>query len=194
MSLEITIAVVGALTSALVAAFTTYFKDSSEKRSDKERELLAEDVKKRITEIGFSLAGITLSHKIGHQPEQPITLSDELISQIEEGIADRISSQGHVTDQQIKDEVEQAVADLTSRLESIENRFPDDSSIDKISSINDALFAERIEQLSDKIEQLESSRIDKWDIAIVVSMILAGIFSIVGITYAVLTAIGVIAR
>ena len=79
---------------------------------------------------------------------------------------------------------------LRERLQAIEKRFPDEASIDKIASINDALFAQRIDQLVDRLEKLEEKVLTKWDVAIIVSLVAAGIFTIVGATYAVLKALG----
>ena len=82
------------------------------------------------------------------------------------------------------------MTEVRGRLEAIENRFPDDATIDKIASINDALFAQRIEQLSTRIEKLEEKLLTKWDVALIVSIVAAGIFTVVGATYAVLKVFG----
>ncbi len=79
---------------------------------------------------------------------------------------------------------------LKERLQAIENRFPDEASIDKIASINDALFAQRIDQLSERLDKIEEKILSKWDVATIVSIIASGIFAVVGATYAVLKALG----
>jgi hypothetical protein len=126
--------------------------------------------------------------------EAPVEVTEELVAQIEEGIVARIADQRALSGEGVQVEVDKAVADLKGRLESIETRFPDSSSIDKIASINDALFAERIEQLASRMALLERKLLTKWDVAITVSVVVAGICTVVGATYAVLKAVGVLAQ
>ena len=147
-------------------------------------QLSSEDAKRRITEIGLNFAGIQLSHRIDHDPKRaPAQVTDELVAQIEEGIVARIADQKEPSGEKVRAEVDKAITELKARLESIETRFPDSSSIDKIASINDALFAERIDQLSQRIVILEQKQLTQWDVAITVSLVVAGIFTVVGATY-----------
>ncbi|MEH8019578.1 hypothetical protein MN202_20270 [Rheinheimera muenzenbergensis] len=189
MSIEIIVAASGVAVSLVSAFISSYLK----KHSDKERSELSDDVKRTITEIGLSVAGIEIMHSVKSEPQQSnVEITDELLAKIEEGIVSKISSQGEISHDDVKAEVGRAVQEINSRLEKIEARFPDKSSIDKIASINDALFAERLEQLSSRITEMEKKQLSKWDVALVVSMIVAAIFTVVGTTYAVLKAVGVV--
>lgn len=194
MSIEIAAVGAGIVASLVGATISFVLKERIDKRSEEGKKLLSENAKRRITEIGLNIAGISFSHRIDQKPsEENIKVTDELIKQIEEGIVARIYSEGQLTDENLQAEVDTVVSELKERLENIESRFPDDSSIDKISSINDALFAERIEQLANRLTNLENNQLTKWDVATVVSLIVAGIFTVVGATYAVLGTLGVLA-
>lgn len=189
MSADITWMISGVAVSVLAALVSYAFRDFSQGREKRDRDETLRDAKKRITEIGLSLAGINLAQKIDHDPQGPINLTDQLLREIEEEVAKRASSSG-ASKEEIRSQIDAHLDDVKSRLQAIEERFPDQSDIDKISSINDALFAERIEQISSRIERLENQQLTKWDVAITVSLVVAGIFCIVGATYGVLQAFG----
>ena len=185
MSLEVEVvtAIIGVV-SSLVAALGSYtwkqfLNNQAREFKDKEKE--------KITEIGLDLGIINIKHKISDNVE-PVRaeITNELINQIEKDILEKIPSSG-LSKNEIRVEIEERIEAFHKRLENIESRFPEKDSIDKIASINDALFAERIEQLQKKIETIEKSNLTKWDVALVVSMVVAGIFAIVGATYAVLS-------
>lgn len=192
---DITITAVAAGISLLSGVVSYAIQRAYSQWTKKEKRQLVEETKRRITEIGFNLGGVHLSHKIDHDPvKSRIEVTDELISQIEEGIIERISSEGNLSRKSLNDDVDSSISDLTERLKNIEEKYPKDFSLDKISSINDALLAERIEQLAKKLTQVEEKQLTKWDVAIVVSIVLSGIFAIVGTTYAALDAFGILAN
>jgi len=192
VSFEITLALAGAAASILAGLLTNALKDISEKREKLNKEKYLEDAKRRVTEVGFSLAGIHISHRINHDPLPQTQVTDQLLREIENEIATLASERLKGSREEIRSEVESRLNEIKGRIQAIEERFPDKSSIDKIASINDALFAERIEQLGARLEKLEAKQLTKWDVAITVSMVVAGIFAVVGATYAVLIALGVI--
>ncbi|SRR6266487_5246478 len=82
-------------------------------------------------------------------------------------------------------EVEGAVKAVQERLERIEQRFPEEATLDKIASINDAILATKIERLEKSIENLESRLLTKWDVATIVFAVLAAVGGIAGAIFAV---------
>ena len=78
--------------------------------------------------------------------------------------------------------IDEKVHSLKYRIEEIESRFPSQDTIEKIASVNDAILATQIENLSEKINALEKSKLSKWDVAIVVFQIISalGVFCGVG--------------
>jgi hypothetical protein len=85
----------------------------------------------------------------------------------------------------VKDAVNRAVSTFTERLERIEQRFPEESTIDKIASINDAILATKVEQLQTLLEQLEDRILTKWDVATIVFMVIAAVGGLAGVIFAV---------
>jgi len=147
------------------------------------------DILKSKTELGINIAGVQLRHQIsGENITEPLT--EQLISQVEGDLLERLSDVDGISKAQVRQEIDNKVSDIKGRLEQIEGRFPDTDTIDKISSINDALFAERIELLAKRLDSLESKSLGKWDVAIIVSLVIAGISFIVGATYSVITVLG----
>lgn len=72
---------------------------------------------------------------------------------------------------------------LKRRLAEVEARFPDQSTIDKVASVNDAILATKVEHLEAEVKRLET-RIDdmptKWDIATIVFAVIASLGVLVG--------------
>jgi hypothetical protein len=82
------------------------------------------------------------------------------------------------------------MGEVSERIKKIEGRFPEEAQIEKIASINDALLAERIDQLSKQVQALELRTLSKWDVALTVGLIISGIIVVVGATYGVFKALG----
>lgn len=120
-------------------------------------------------------------------PEPP---TDDLVRQIEDQAAQRLSADPAKTVEVVRDEITSELGEVRERIKRIEDRFPDESEIEKNSLINDALLAERIDQLVKRLDALETRVLSKWDVAKVVSGILAGISAVVAATYSVITFLG----
>jgi hypothetical protein len=87
--------------------------------------------------------------------------------------------------EEMRQEVDGAVRAVQERLERIEERFPQQSTIDKISSVNDAILATKVEQLEKSIENLEARLLTKWDVATIVFAVMAAIGGVAGVIFAV---------
>lgn len=120
----------------------------------------------------------------------PIESSAELIDRIERQILSRMATSPGTTKETVKQEVYRQFSELQERIMNIESRFPEEAKLEKIASINDALLSERIDQLSQQVENLEKRTLTKWDVALTVSTIIAGIVFVVGVTYAVMKFVG----
>jgi uncharacterized membrane protein YccC len=87
----------------------------------------------------------------------------------------------------VRREVESAVETFRERLERIEERFPEEATLEKIASINDAILATKIELLEKSIESLESRILSKWDVAMVFFQVIGTIGVIAAIIFTVAT-------
>jgi hypothetical protein len=179
---QIIAAATGVAASAIAAFGTAFLKDRYNKLQKRDRDKVQEAARSRLTEIRFNFAGLGLSYQIEQTATPDTQVATRLMKEVEQGIVEGVSERESLSREQIRTEVEDKMAEVRGRLEAIEKRFPGESTIDKIASINDALFAQRIEQVT--------SRIEKWDVAIIVSVVAAGIFAVVGATYAVLKVFG----
>ena len=75
---------------------------------------------------------------------------------------------------------------IEARVEALEDRIPADSIIDKVASINDAVLAKALENLEQRVKNVEESQLSKWDVAQVILILLGGMSTIVAIGLAVL--------
>jgi hypothetical protein len=142
-------------------------------------------------EISVAVGPVKMTKFYGGGESEPI-ITSELVKRMEEQVLARVQSSPGVSRQEVQKEVKAQVAEIQDRIVKIENRFPDEAKLDKVASINDALLSERIDQLSKQVENLENKMLSHWDVAVVVGGIITGIIAIVGATYGVLKATGVI--
>lgn len=112
------------------------------------------------------------------------TIFSEEILRVEKNIVNSVVSSA--SDFDVSSRLKEEIEAFNKRLAKIEEKFPADSKIEKIASINDAIFSERIDYLTKQMEQLENKQLNKWDIALTFSMILGAIATIVTLTYGVL--------
>jgi hypothetical protein len=75
----------------------------------------------------------------------------------------------------VKREAQNVITSFQERLERMEQRFPEEATVDKIASINDAILGTKVEQLQKSLEQLESRMLTKWDVATIVFTVITAI-------------------
>jgi hypothetical protein len=188
--IQLASSVIGVAVSVLAAISTGFLKGVYDKHEKRDRDQMQEAARSRLTEISINFAGLGLKYQVGQTTSPETQVATQLLKEVEQGIVEGVSERDGLSREQARTEVEDKMTEVRGRLEAIEKRFPDDATIDKIASINDALFAQRIEQLSTRIEKLEEKLLTKWDVALIVSIVAAGIFAVVGATYAVLKVFG----
>jgi len=179
-------AVIG-LMASLVA---TVFAWSARERTEHARRQRAKD----LTEISLALGPISISRTIETPSQESakteVVSTPELLKDIERTIVARVESLPLASRDEMQKEIEGQMHEVSDRIKKIEDRFPEESQIEKIASINDALLAERIDQLSKQVQALESRTLSKWDVAVTVGAIISGMIIVVGATYGVLKALG----
>jgi hypothetical protein len=130
------------------------------------------------------------------EPEPPAAAADvhaALKEQVRTGIAQELAARADLQREEAKALFEEKSAELDARLQRIEQRFPATAEVDKYASVNDALFAQLGAQLTARIDKLEQQALNRWDVAKVASVVAGGIATVVGATYAVLKAFGLVA-
>lgn len=185
-NVEIVASIIGVLASALAGISAYSLKELFEKIIKQKKEKSKKEVVRNF-ELGVDLGILNFKHRIAEAAEPAVAQgTQDLIDIVEKEILERISDAPGLSKEQVRMEIDKKLSELRSRLETIESRFPNEAVIDKISSINDALLAERLDNLGKRIDAIEKKQLSKWDVAIVVSMVVAGIFSVVGATYGVI--------
>ena len=90
------------------------------------------------------------------------------------------------TETEVENEVKEKFGEIDIRLKEIEKKFPKESTLEKIASINDAILATNIETLSESIKRIEDKLLTEWDVAKIVFQILGGLGILVGMIFAII--------
>lgn len=184
--LESTLAAVLGVVASLLASLVSYAASRRRKRHD---EILAAANE----QVSISVEPVRTERNYrDNGGDIEFTSTAELFARMEQQILARVQSSVSVPREQIQKEIRRQIADVEDCIRKIEGRFPEEAKIEKIASINDVLLTARIDQLSEQLKHIEERILSKWDVAVVVGLIIAGIIAIVGATYAVLKATGTI--
>ncbi len=170
------ISVVIALGGILASYISSNLADRERKRKEKEIEHFRAVSKKSFNEYFDQLKK--------SQPD--IKLGDNWSKVIEEFYTSSVpgtTQAEYLPEEEIQRIIDEKVHSLKDRIEGIEQRFPSQDTVEKISSVNDAILATQIENLTEKVNGLEKSKLSKWDVAIVVFQIIAALGVIFGIIF-----------
>jgi hypothetical protein len=86
--------------------------------------------------------------------------------------------------EEIQNEIDSNIGALSVRIEEIERRFPEQDTVEKIASVNEAILATQIENLTNTIKKLEEKILSRWDVAKIVFQIIAILCGIVSVVLA----------
>ncbi|MEX2499832.1 MAG: hypothetical protein WD397_13265 [Wenzhouxiangellaceae bacterium] len=148
---------------------------------------------------------LSRQHSYQHRTQHPTTmekpveldperlLKNHLTEEIRQSVIVHETAARNASDEEISDRINERLKVLKDRLTEIEKRYPDEGSIERTVSVNEALISERIDQLAVQTQALEAKMLSRWDVAMIVSTVLTGILSISGGTYAVFSALNLLA-
>lgn len=120
-------------------------------------------------------------------PSSPIKFSEYFRPSYERTLRNIIvHSSTSSTETEVENEVKEKFGEIDIRLKDIEQRFPKESTLEKIASINDAILATNIETLSESIKRIEDKLLNKWDVAKVTFQILGGLGILIGMIFAII--------
>lgn len=91
--------------------------------------------------------------------------------------------------QDIESQANEKVDELKKRIEAIEKRFPQEATLEKIASVNDAIMATQLEAMSDSTKTLQDKMLTKWDVAKIVFAILSALGILTGLILGILNLI-----
>jgi HD superfamily phosphohydrolase len=90
------------------------------------------------------------------------------------------------TKSEIEAEATKKVNEVIERIEKIEERFPEESSLEKIASVNDAILGTKIEDLTESMKRIEENMLTKWDVVKIMFTIITCIIALITITIGIL--------
>ncbi len=88
--------------------------------------------------------------------------------------------------EKIKEKMDEKLNHLNDKISKIEERFPDQGTIDKVSSVNDAILATQIEAINKRLENIENKMLGRWDVAKIVFQIIAAFGAVIGAALAII--------
>lgn len=97
-----------------------------------------------------------------------------------------ITSGRFMSKEEVKGEIDERIKTLNERIKDIEVRFPEQDTVEKIASVNEAILATQIENLAESIKNIEAKILTRWDVAKIVFQIIAVLSSLIGIIFAVI--------
>ena len=187
---ETLLPIVGAILGMTVAWLGAYF--SRRRLIERKVRVLSElgQLSKKRWELRSSLGPFILGKDVGAGGIAGFAPSPELAQQILGQLRARLAASPTLSKEDARQEFDSQLDEVRTRLAEVESRFPKEAKLEKVTSMNDALLSERIDQLAKQVEALEKRILSKWDIALTVSTIIVGIAFVVMATYAVLKAFG----
>jgi len=93
----------------------------------------------------------------------------------------------YISKEEVDKQIDEKVGSLVQRIVEIEQRFPGQDTVDKIASVNDAILATQIENLTETVKRIEDKILSRWDIAKIVFQVLGTIGLIVSLVMAIIT-------
>ena len=160
--------------SGVAGAFSAYLARKSRDREENRREILETAVATRSNEVVDAVL-------VEELPAVDGGLRRTIIARPLSAAAGTLLSKNDV-----EQEVERRVAVLKDRIARIEARFPDDAVIDKVASVNDAIFATSLEALAESVRRIEEKMLSKWDVAKIVFIIIGALGALLGVALAIL--------
>jgi hypothetical protein len=181
------ISLIGAISSAIVSLILGLLSTISfSKKKKKEEELSKiyldkfDESLQKIYEHDYEIIDIDESSKqINHEPAKPDSHKNWRL--VLGQLAPTINSES-----EIESKVKERIDEIKIRIDEIEKRFPKGATLDKISSVNDAILATNIESLSESIKRIEEKLLTKWDVAKIFFQIIAGLGIIIGLIFGIM--------
>jgi len=178
---------------SLIGALGVYVVSSQAKRQEKEKKTASHKIAERIVrEMWMSIPGVPLVTRVLREEQVEPRLPKELLEELANGIAERVAARRGINEAGIREKVHSDISELTDRLHALEARLSDEPPPDPESPFNDELFKHRIDQLADQLNDIEKKMLSKWDVAMIVAIILGGIAFVAGAVVSVFGLIGVI--
>lgn len=170
------ILIITALIIALVSLFAGYLSQKIARNVKEKRRDLQESYTKKVIELlNNYYKEIEPDIKVeGKEEETYLTL--KFLSNFEKSWGNLpVHFPGYLSKAEIDAEVNKKFEEIKKRVEGIEKRFPKETTLEKIASVNDAILATNLEALSESIKRIEDRMLTKWDVVKILFQILAAL-------------------
>ena len=182
MSIEINI--IASVAGAIGSLIASFLFDNVSKRlreAQKRRKEAIEEAYKK------SLSKYIENYSQQHHSNKTENLLRTLLDAGSTSSASSPISGTFMTRQEIQGKIDESIVTLNERIENIEKRFPEQDTVDKIASVNEAVLGTKIDNLTLTIQKLEEKLLSRWDVVKIVFQIIAALSALIGIILALAT-------
>jgi hypothetical protein len=167
-----------AIALSLVAVIALWYQRAQLRRT---RELRDHIVGERLDEVRVAELAQSFFGDLG--PASPA--AQDLGEQLRSAVAVEIASRATLSRGEIEQEVENQVTALRQTVARIQARLPEETTLDKIASINDAILATRLEAVEGSVKDLKDTALTRWDVAVTLFGVAGAIGTVLGILAAI---------
>ena len=162
------------IASFVAAILSQRSKKATKARRDRLTDAVTADIKTKIHRPAFTTYAPSIDWKV-----------------VARSLVSAASTEPGRSEVETQKAVEEATASvgtsIEDRIRQIEERFPDADTIEKVTSINEAVLAVTLKNVQKALERVESRLLTKWDVAKIVFQILTALGVIVAIIFGVIT-------
>ena len=181
MSFELTIisSVVSVAIGVIASIFSAWASHKRKKILEQKRKRADESIRRAIN--------MSISEYSKQLPPSDVDeFYKALINHGEQETEEEIGQSQEEITEIIKEKMDEKLTHLNDKISKIEQRFPDQGTIDKVSSVNDAILATQIEAINKRLESIEQKMLSRWDVAKIGFQIIAAFGAIIGIALGVI--------
>jgi len=173
------VALVASLIGSAVAALLSFLVAYKQRLERKKKERLEKELSESLR------VSLSKSYQdyLGKYAEFAYLDKDGYIKLLRDSLAHYPSLE---TKADIKEQVNASVNELENRIKAIEARFPQEATLEKIASVNDAILATQLDAMSNSIKDIKDKMLTKWDVVKIAFAILAALGGISAIIFGIL--------
>ena len=175
MDAPVIVSLIGAAVAGLMTFIVGYRQRLDRKKENERVEELSEALRVSISK--------SYQDYLGKYAEFAYLDKDGYIKLLRDSLAHYPSLE---TKADIEEQVNASVNELGKRIKAIEARFPQEATLEKIASVNDAILATQLEAMSNSIKDIKDKMLTKWDVVKIAFAILAALGGIAAIIFGIL--------
>lgn len=180
MTIELVAPIIAVAGGLIASLFASRISDLRKKRIEEEEKHVKQLYKKSFNQYLKEL------QKSYPEMKQGDKWSEYFVKYISYSIPETTKAE-YLSEDEIQKRIDEKTLSLKDRIEEIEQRFPSQDTVDKVASVNEAILATQVENLSEAIKGLEQRILSKWDVAKIVFQIIAALGGLIGVILGLIT-------